>query len=562
MTLPYAPAARLSDQLLADRVVTRIWDRDISVWGAGPVTAAATSIATRLGWLDVGETMPPFLAQLAAAAEAARTEGVRAVYLLGMGGSSLCAEVLRSVYGTAEGYPDLHVLDTTDERTLTAAAARLQPAHTWFIVASKSGGTVEVASMERFFWAHMSAALGPAAGRHFLAVTDPDTALQQLAASRGYRDTFLNPADIGGRFSALSLFGLLPTALLGASPKDLLAAGTAMAEGCRQENHANAGLELGAFIGAATLAGRDKLTVLLPPSLATLGLWIEQLVAESTGKGGTGALPVVDEPLGAPEEYGDDRAFVSIATEKDAPDPDALARIEAAGHPVLRLSTRVGGLGSEFFRWEFATAVAGAALRINPFDEPNVSEAKEKTKKLLTARTAAGQVPEPRALASAGGVAVYGDAFTGTSPAAVVRGALASLRPGDYVAFLSYLPADDAIAQAVDDARRAIRARTRVASTYGVGPRYLHSTGQYHKGGPNTALAFVITGEDETRTAIPEAGYSFSLLKEAQALGDFETLAAHGRRVLRIHLTARDRPSVLAALFADALDGSGGVENR
>lgn len=552
MTLPYEPAADLANRLLQDHVVSRVWDRDISVWQAAPGSAAARSIETRLGWLDIDKTMPPHIDRLIQLGRAAHEEKVEAVYLLGMGGSSLCAEVLRSVYGVADGWPELFVLDTTDEQTITAAAARMVPQRTLFIVASKSGGTVEVASMERFFWSRMTAALGDRAGRQFLAITDPGTALERLAATRGYRETFVNPPDIGGRFSALSLFGLVPTALLGASPRDLLAAGTAMADGCRQENHTNAGLELGAFIGAATLDGRDKLTVVLPPSLSTLGLWIEQLVAESTGKHGKGALPVVDEPLGRPDEYGQDRAFVSIATERDAPDKDRLAALEAAGQPVLRLSTRVDGIGAEFFRWEFATAIAGAALGINPFDEPNVSEAKEKSKVMLDAHARDGRLPGGPPVAQDQDAAVYSSAFRGETPAAVVRAAIESLRPGDYAAFLSYLPAEAAVEQSVAGARAAIRRRTKAASTFGVGPRYLHSTGQYHKGGPNTALAFVITGDDASDTAIPEAGYSFSILKRAQALGDYQTLEAHDRRVVRIHVTGADAASALERLFAAA----------
>jgi len=553
MTLPYAPAATLATQLLDGHIVQRIWKRDISVWHAQPGSDAARSIATRLGWLDVGTTMAPHLAQVARIGRAARDEGIRAVYLLGMGGSSLCAEVLRSVYGAASGSPDVHVLDTTDERTITDAAGRMAPDRTWFIVASKSGGTVEVASMERFFWARLSASLGDRAGKHFIAITDPDTELQKLAATRGYRDVFVNPPDIGGRFSALSLFGLVPTSLLGAPFKDLLSAGAAMAEGCRQESHANAGFELGAFIAAATLAGRDKLTVVLPPSLETLGLWIEQLVAESTGKHGKGALPVVDEPLGGPDEYGQDRAFVALATERDAPEKEKLAALEAAGHPLLRLTTRIDGIGAEFFRWEFATAVAGAALGINPFDEPNVAEAKEKTKALLGAYQADHRLPETNPLAEDEHVSAHTRAFAGATPTDIVRTALGSVKPGDYVAFLSYLPPALSIEHAIADVRRAIRGRTRTATTFGVGPRYLHSTGQYHKGGPNTALAFVITADDETQTEIPEAGYSFSVLKRAQALGDYETLQAHGRRVVRLHIKNRDFAGTIERLFAAAL---------
>jgi glucose-6-phosphate isomerase len=551
MTLPFPPAAQLADQLLQDRVVSRIWARDASVWQADPGSARERSISTRLGWLDVGRTMPPAVDQVTALAGEARRQGIRAVYLLGMGGSSLCAEVLRAVYGVAAGFPDLHVLDTTDERTLTGVAAGLTPDRTWFIVASKSGGTVEVASMERFFWARMTDALGGNAGGNFIAITDPDTALARLAGARGYRDTLINPSDIGGRFSALSLFGLLPAALIGASVSELLAAGTAMAEGCQQENHANAGLALGAFIAAAALSGRDKLTLVLPPSYAALGMWIEQLVAESTGKLGKGALPIVDEPLGRPGDYGQDRAFVALATERDAPDSGRLAELSAAGHPVLHLSTRIDGLGAEFFRWEFATAVAGAALGINPFDEPNVSEAKNTTASLLSAFASEQRLPETDPVATSDDVVVHTRAFAGPSPVDVLRSAIDSLQPGDYAAFLSYLTVDADIERLIAQARLDIRARTRTATTFGVGPRYLHSTGQYHKGGPDTILAIVLTSDDETETEIPESGYSFAVLKRAQALGDFQTLDAHGRRVMRLHVTDRNTVAALSRLFAE-----------
>jgi hypothetical protein len=493
------------------------------------------------------------LANVRALASEIVAEGVQAVYLLGMGGSSLCAEVMRSVHGIGAGHPDLHVLDTTDEATISGAAAQVGPdARVLVLVSSKSGGTVEVASLERFFWSRIAVSRGANTGQSFVAITDPATALQALADSKHYRARFLNPPDIGGRFSALSLFGLVPAALIGLSPDTLLATASAMAAGCRQENHTNPGLELGAFIGASVRAGRDKLTVVLPPSMAALGLWIEQLIAESTGKHDTGALPVVDEPLGRPDEYGNDRAFVSIATERDAPDAKMLGALEEAGHPVLHLSTRIDGLGAEFFRWEFATAVAGAVLGINPFDEPNVAEAKDKTRTLLDAFAAEGRLPEPPPAAAFGHITAYSPRFSGASPAAVVRAALASLQPCDYVPFLSYLPPTSDVATAFDDIRRGIRAKFRVATTFGVGPRYLHSTGQYHKGGPNKALAFVITGDDASETAIPGVGYSFSVLKRAQALGDTETLAAHDRRVVRLHLGPGDAGE-LEALFAEAL---------
>jgi hypothetical protein len=293
-------------------------------------------------------------------------------------------------------------------------------------------------------------------------------------------------------------------------------------------------------MAAAAMDGRDKLTLALAPSFASLGLWIEQLVAESTGKHGKGSLPVVDERLGSPDEYGNDRAFVSVSSESDGPDAERLSAIEAAGHPVLRLSMRHDGLGAEFFRWEFATAVAGAALGLNPFDEPNVSEAKDKTKALLADYAASGRFDDRAAVPSS----------------AAVRATIASLRPGDYVAFLSYLPGETEVETTVAEIRDAIRARTKAASTFGLGPRYLHSTGQYHKGGPNTCVAFVLTGEDESATPIPEAGYSFAVLKRAQALGDVQALEAHGRRVLRLHFAdVSTASSELQRLFSEALTG-------
>ena len=553
MPLAYEPAARLAERFLHEGIVRRIWSRDPGVWRADPGSDAAGSIATRLGWLDVAHTMDPELNRVSRLAESVRNEHFDTAYLLGMGGSSLCAEVIHSVFGTVDGFPKLVVLDTTDEHTITTAARGSDPARTMFIVASKSGGTVEVASMERYFWNWMSNAVGSSAGRHFVAITDGGTALETLASNRGYRETFINPSDIGGRFSALSLFGLVPAALVGVSPHDLLAAGAVMSEGCQQENHANAGLELGAFLGGAALAGRDKLTVILPPSLASLGLWIEQLIAESTGKHGKGILPVVDEPLGRPVDYGQDRAFVVMTTDRDKPDLGAISALEKGEHPILRLTTRIDALGAEFFRWEFATGVAGAALGINPFDEPNVAEAKAKTKTLLDGYLSTRQLTNATPGKDNHDVDVQTRGFSGDEPAEIVRAAIESIQPGDYVAFLSYLPASSSFAESVNGVRVAIRARTRAATTFGVGPRYLHSTGQYHKGGPNSVLAFVVTADDQTQTEVPGAGYSFSVLKRAQALGDVQTLEAHGRRVVHLHVKSPEPAVAISQLFADAL---------
>lgn len=540
----YEPAGNAAQALLDSHSVGRIWRRDVSVWTRDG--AVGSAIANRLGWLDVPTGMQPELDRVETFAEQVRRDGTEIVYLLGMGGSSLCADVMRSVYGSRAGFPQLVVMDTTDESAISGALARLEPKKTLFLVASKSGGTIEPASLEKLFWAHVSNVLGTVAGRQFAAITDPGTGLAELAGRRGYRQVFLNPPDIGGRFSALSLFGLVPGALIGAPVREMLAGGAAMAAGCRQENHQNAGLELGTFFGAAAQHGRDKLTVVLPPSLHALGLWIEQLVAESTGKHGQGALPVVDEPLASAGEYGDDRCFVSIETERERADEPRLKALEEAGHPVLRLGTRSGGLGAEFFRWEFATAIAGAVIGINPFDEPNVAEAKEKTKAILAKGDFTGGTPA----ASSSRVSVFSSRFTGATPKDVVRAAIDSIRAGDYVGFLSYLAADPLLESAIGDIRESIRASKHVATTFGLGPRYLHSTGQYHKGGPNKMVAVVITGEDATATPIPDAPYTFRQLKRAQAVGDFQTLEAHERRTLRIHFDRGADPiSELRRLF-------------
>ncbi|HTI37288.1 MAG TPA: hypothetical protein VL484_07010 [Vicinamibacterales bacterium] len=548
--MSYDAARQTVDHLLQSRTVSRVWHRDVTVWTPDAAGEVGKSIANRLGWLDLPSSMPDQLSRIEAFAEGVRADGVEHVYLLGMGGSSLCAEVMRQVDGERDGYPHLVVMDTTDESAIAGVLSSMDPSRTLFLVSSKSGGTIEPASMEKLYWAHVSAALGGEAGRHFAAVTDPGTELAQLAVARGYREVFLNPPDIGGRFSALSLFGLVPGALIGAPVRDMLSASHDMAAGCSQENHQNAGLELGAFYGTAARSGRDKLTVVLPEALHSLGLWIEQLVAESTGKHGKGALPVVDEPLGSPDEYGNDRCFVAVATEHEPFDDTRLEGLERAGHPVLRLTTRRNALGAEFFRWEFATAIAGAVLGINPFDEPNVAEAKQKTRDILASRDLTGGTPA----AAGSGVSVFSK-FSGATPAAVVGAAIDSIKPGDYVAFLSYLPAADATAEAVAAIRERIRKRTHAASTFGVGPRYLHSTGQYHKGGPNTAVAFVITGEDETNTQIPDAPFTFSQLKRAQAVGDAQTLEAHDRRTVRIHLDrGTDPAATLTKLFDAALN--------
>jgi len=439
----------------------------------------------------------------------------------------LCAEVLRETRPAAARGATLTVLDTTDERAIDLASRNLDPARTLFLVASKSGSTIEVASLERHFGSLATRALGDSAGKQFVAITDPGTALQRRSAEHRYRHCFLNPADIGGRYSALSLFGLVPAALIGLDPETLLDAGREMADRCRSDAADNPGLALGAYMAEQAGDGRDKLTLLLPPSLAPLGLWIEQLIAESTGKVGRGILPVVDEPFGSPEEYGGDRAFVTYGGDDSAAVESCAAALEAASHPVFRIDRASEGLGAEFFRWEFATAVAGAALGINAFDEPNVKEAKARTQSLLDAYRSAGALrvdPALRPLAGMTGCLIRDHRPEHPLPPS-----------SRYVALLDYLPLDAARVETVARVRARIRSVTRAATTHGLGPRYLHSTGQYHKGGPNTGIFVLLTAADELTTSVPGADYSFSVLKQAQALGDFEALVAADRRVIHLH---------------------------
>jgi len=379
------------DSLISQQLASRISGHDTSVFVPPDAPAAAhTLIRQRLGWLDAPTSMAARLAEVRDVVEGAATDHLTQVFLLGMGGSSLCAEVLRGVRPNESTGSQLTVLDTTDERTIRQATDDLVPEKALFIVASKSGSTIEVASLERHFWAAMSQARGTSAGRHFVAITDPDTSLVALAASRKYRHTFTNPADIGGRYSALSIFGLFPAALLGHHTDNLLNSAKAMAARCAEDKAENPGLALGAFMATNAAVGRDKLTLLLPQSLLGLGSWIEQLVAESTGKDGRGVLPVVGEPRGRLADYGADRAFVAVTTPEVPCDLASARRLEAAGHPVFYIEMTYAGLGAEFFRWEFATAVAGAILGVNPFDEPNVRDAKVRTQALLDARRATG----------------------------------------------------------------------------------------------------------------------------------------------------------------------------
>jgi transaldolase/glucose-6-phosphate isomerase len=510
-------------QLDDSAVVRRIYEKDAGLWKADP--AAQNEIKERLGWLQVVDQMEERVPDLEALKAELRRERFTDAILVGMGGSSLAPEVFRLTFGTAQDGLRLHVLDTTDPAAINALAHSVRLEETVFVVSSKSGATVETLSHYHYFWEQTG---GNA--KQFIAITDPGTPLAQETTTRKFRRVFLNPPDIGGRYSALSYFGLVPAALQGIDVRTLLDRAQGMVQACSPAVPAaeNEGAWLGAVLAEAGLAGKDKITIIAPDPIASFGLWAEQLIAESTGKEGKGLIPVAGEPLGAPEVYGDDRLFVYLDAwdrKVDAVE-DPLSKLAAAGRPEVAL--RIGqplDIGAEFYRWELAVAVAGAVLKINVFDQPNVQEAKDLTRKVLSEG-----IPPTRG---------EGIRWTG-QPGATVEGAIASLlgqiRPRDYFALMAYIPPDLEHDRALTAIRVAIRDKYKVATTVGYGPRFLHSTGQLHKGGPNTGVFLQIVGDDPDDIPIPDAGYTFGALKQAQALGDFRALQNHGRRVLRIQL--------------------------
>ena len=520
-----------------DRVISRIWSKDASVWKAD--AAHQKVIRNRLGWLNVAEEMIAHVAELQTFAQAAWDDGIHDVVLLGMGGSSLCVEVFRQVYGTRPGAPTLWVLDTTHPEVVAKFESQIDLTRALFLVASKSGTTTEVASFDAYFFARVQALVGERAGQHFVAITDPGTPLAESAAARHFRRVILNPADIGGRYSGLSNFGLVPAALAGIDIATLLAQADAMAKACAPSVPVaeNPGAWLGAILGEAALAGRDKVTIITSPQLESFGLWAEQLIAESTGKEGRGITPIAQEAVGDPTVYSDDRLFVYLELDGQKQMESAVAALAAAGHPVVRLHLPdISWIGAEFYRWEMATAVAGAILGIDPFDEPNVKESKDNTRAALDQYVAAGRLPEEAPLCVADGLAFYGEGERGADWAEALRTHLRSAQPGDYVVLMAYLDSTGPYEAALRAIRLAVRDRLKVATTLGYGPRFLHSTGQLHKGGPNRGVFIQITAEATIDRAIPGQPYSFGTLIAAQALGDLQSLRAHGRRVVRLHL--------------------------
>ena len=504
--------ARRIKQAMGESVAQRVWRRDASLWG-GP---GVPEIEDRLGWLTLTEGMSAHVSELRSFAQEIRAEGFTDAVLLGMGGSSLGPEVIRRSFAPVSALQDglrLQVLDSTHPDVIAAVQASVDLERTVFIVSSKSGGTVETLSHYRHF-----AAL--ATPRQFVVVTDPGSPLEKLAAEEGLRRTFLNPPDIGGRYSVLSEFGLVPAALMGVDVEVLLHGAQVAEQACAHydSSESNSGLWLGAAVGELARAGRDKLTFIVSPPIDSFGLWVEQLVAESTGKHGRGILPVADEPLGDPEVYGQDRVFVHL---RDAETPDeevdaAIEKLASAGHPTITLATHgPTDLGRIFFLSEFAVAVAGWALDINPFDQPNVQEAKDNTKRVL----------------DSGSVPTFAEADD-----AALRALLADAQPPHYVALMGYLPYSPELEAAVAELRTSIRALTGAAVTFGYGPRFLHSTGQLHKGGPPNGRFLQLTDQPSQDVPIPGAPYSFGTLIAAQAAGDLQTLRDHDLPAERVTL--------------------------
>ncbi len=499
--------------------IARLWSKDASLW-----TGADES--KWLGWLDIVEAQLQNSRGFAQFAEEVREREFTDVLLLGMGGSSLCPEVHALSFGKEDGFPTLHVLDSTDPAQLLAAEHSVNLARTLFIVSSKSGSTLEPNIFKQYFFERA----GRDASR-FVAITDPGSKLQQVAERDGFWRIFHGVPGIGGRYSALSDFGMIPAAAMGVDVPMLAGLAQVTVQAC-SPSHAidqNPGVLLGALLGTLGLSGHDKVTLIASPGIRDLGAWLEQLLAESTGKIGKGLIPVDREPLGAPSVYGSDRVFIYERLEND-PDPEqdrAVAALEAAGHPVVRLSVPdVYHLGAEFFRWEIATAVAGSILGINPFDQPDVEAAKVEAKKLTSAFEETGSLPPEK------DVVRIGDADLTER----LRAHLNTIRAGDYFALLAYIERNQAHESALQGIRRRVRDTRKPATCLGFGPRFLHSTGQAYKGGPNTGVFLQITCDDAKDVPVPGQKYTFGVVKAAQAQGDLAVLRERGRRTLHVHL--------------------------
>jgi transaldolase/glucose-6-phosphate isomerase len=551
--LPEADAAAVraaENDWRAAGATARLWRRDAGLW-------TGADEASWLGWLDGPARERTEIAARRALAEGARRDGVRHVLLLGMGGSSLCCEVLARTFGAAPGAPELVVVDSTVPGQVLAAEARVELDRALVVVSSKSGSTLETDVLSRHFFERLRERLGAGgAASRFVAITDPGSSLEQRARGEGWRAVVAGVPDVGGRFSALSPFGTAPAALLGVDLDGLLAGAERMARACGPDAppERNPGVALGLALAALAQRGRDKLTLVASPGLASLGAWLEQLVAESLGKAGRGIVPVDGEPLAPPGRYGDDRLFVYVRL-ASAPAHEQDAAVEAlaqAGRPVLRIDVeRPAELGAEFFRWEIATAVAGARLGVNPFDQPDVEAAKVAARRLTARYEEAGELPASAPLVREGVLEAHADprnaaALDATTLRRLVASHLARLRPHDYFAVNAFVERSDAAERELAGLRRAVRDAHGAATAVGFGPRFLHSTGQLHKGGPNSGVFLEITAEDAADLEVPGRKIRFGALKDAQALGDFEVLCERHRRALRLHVADGDAVAGLA----------------
>jgi glucose-6-phosphate isomerase len=529
-------AKSVIETLREQNFLDRLREKDASLWSEDP--QEQESIRNRLGWLDVHQQMLDRLDELKTFVDWVLENEFQWVVLMGMGGSSLAPEVLQRTFGSRAGYPELIMLDTTDPEAILRVESRIDVIHTLFIVSSKSGTTIETASLHRYFGERMQDATGDTGTlSNFVAVTDPGTLLQRQAEEEAFHQAFLNPPDIGGRYSALSMFGLVPAAAIGMDVEKLLRSA--------DELDWDEALELGARLGSLALDGRDKVTFLACEGLESFGAWAEQLLAESTGKRGKGVIPVDLEPSGAPNAYGGDRVFVYLDAAERNDELDSTVQGLEAGHPIITTSTEDAyALGREFLRWEIATAVVGAVLQINPFDEPNVQESKDNTRIVLDQYLRSGEMPTGEPEAVDDGIALYLEGHTQSQLAGAgdqvhefVAAHVGQAAPPGYVAIIAFIPPSEERDRQLARLRKAIRDKTRAATTVGYGPRFLHSTGQLHKGGPPTGIFVQITCEDEVDIDIPGTKFGFSILKQAQALGDLEALQSRKRPVIRVHLS-------------------------
>jgi len=553
--LSQAVEATLGDWQAAGKV-RRMWAGDASLW-------TNSDEDKWLGWLHIVVEQQKNIRRFTNFAAEVQDAGFSHVLLLGMGGSSLCPEVMRESFGKLDGFPELHVLDSTDPAQVKMIESRIDLANTLFFVSSKSGSTLEPNIFKQYFFERARQVAGDDAGNRFIAITDPGSKLRQAAEHDRFRKIFLGVPGIGGRYSALSDFGLAPAAAIGVDVPRFLDRTSKMIAACGPKVDAfdNPGVILGALLGVAHKQHRDKITIFASPGIYDLGAWLEQLLAESTGKSGNGLIPVDRESAASPETYGGDRLFVYLRLEA-APNPEQDALIEAikdSGQPVVQISVSdVYSLGQEFFRWEIATAVAGSIIGINPFDQPDVEASKIATKKLTEEYERSGSLPAETPMFEAEGIKLFADESNtdalnriagDRSISGYLKAHLDRLRAGDYYATLAYVEMNQAHEQVLQAARHAVRGRKRVATCLGFGPRFLHSTGQAYKGGPNTGVFLQITCDDAIDLAVPGQKYTFGVVKAAQARGDLEVLAERGRRALRVHLGA-DVDAGLAKLEA------------